>query len=60
MIGEERDSGKFTGARRERPAAEAQNSLVTKTGAPLGNIPGEYALWGGEVIANAALCRKKG
>ena len=39
MIDEVRNSGKFTRARRERPAAEARNSLVTKTGAPYEEYP---------------------
>ena len=61
MIDEVRNSGKFTRARRERPSPRAENALVTKTGSPLlENIPREYALWGGEVIADATLCRKKG
>jgi hypothetical protein len=60
MIGEGRDFGKFTRAIRERPSTRAESALVTKTGAPLGNAPKEYALWGGEVIADGALCRKKG
>ena len=47
MIDEVRNSGKFTRTRRERPAAEAQNSLVTKTGAPSGNTPRECPSWGG-------------
>jgi hypothetical protein len=60
MISEERILGKFTRARRERPAAEALNSLVAKTEAPtFGNTPRECASWGGEVITNAPLCRKK-
>ena len=48
MVGEERNSGKFSRERRERPAAGAESSFVTKTGAPLlGNTPREYALWRG-------------
>jgi hypothetical protein len=47
MIDKVRNSGKFTRVRRERPAAEAQNSLVTKTEPPLENKPREYASWGG-------------
>jgi hypothetical protein len=47
MIGEERNSGKFIRARRERPASRAKSALVTKTWAPLGNIPRECPLWGG-------------
>jgi hypothetical protein len=57
---EGRDFGKFSRAIRERPSPGSESSLVTKTGHPLGSTPREYALWGGEVIANAALCRKKG
>jgi hypothetical protein len=61
VISEERILGKFFRARRERPSPGAESALVTKTWAPLsGNTPREFALWGGEVIANAALCRKKG
>jgi hypothetical protein len=57
----ERILGKFSRPRRERPSPGAESSLVTKTWAPfLENTPREYALWGGGVIANAALCRKKG
>jgi hypothetical protein len=32
MIGKERNSGKFTRAIRERPAAETENALLAKTG----------------------------
>ena len=39
MIDEERNSGKFTRARREWPAAGAPNSLVTKTLGVRGDIP---------------------
>ena len=39
MVNEERNSGKFRGAIRERPAAGAPNSLVTKTEGVLGDIP---------------------
>ena len=60
VISEERILDKFLRPRRERPSQRAESALVTKTGAPqLRNTPKQYALWGGEVIANAALCRKK-
>jgi hypothetical protein len=60
MISEERILGKFFRPTREWPSPGAERALVTKTwalsGIPLGNtLCGE-----GEVIANAALCRKKG
>ena len=52
---------KFLRPRREWPSPGAESALVTKTGAPsLRNTPRECASWGGEVIINAALCRKKG
>jgi len=61
MIDEERILGKLFCPRRERPSQGAESSLVAKTEASsLGNTPRECASWGGEVIANAALCRKKG
>jgi hypothetical protein len=61
VISEERILGKNFRPTRERPSPGAKSALVTKTWAPLlGNTPREYALWGGEVIADAALCRKKG
>jgi hypothetical protein len=61
VISEGRILGKFFRPTREWPSPGAKSALVTKTWAPLlGNTPREYALWGGEVIANAALCRKKG
>jgi hypothetical protein len=44
MIGEERNSGKFSSARRERPAAGAPISLLTKTE---GGSRG-YPSWEGE------------
>jgi len=48
VISEERILGKFFCPRRERPSPGAESALVTKTWAPLlGNIPREYALWGG-------------
>jgi hypothetical protein len=60
MISEERILGKFFRPTREWPSPGTESTLVTKTWAPLGNIPRECLLWGGEVIANAPLCRKKG
>ena len=58
---EERILGKFFRPTREWPSPGAESALVAKTGAPLlRNTPRQYALWGGEVIANGALCRKKG
>ncbi len=51
VISEERNSGKFFRPRREWPSPGAESALVTKTW-PLCEE--------GEVIANAALCRKKG
>ena len=39
MVNEERNSGKFRGAIRERPAAGAPNSLVTKTEGGLRGYP---------------------
>jgi len=59
VIAEERILGKLSCERCRRPAVGSETLLVTKTGAPLGNTPREYALWG-EVIANAQMCRKKG
>ena len=47
MSPEERILGKFFRPRRERPSPGAEGALVTKTWAPLGNIPGECPLWGG-------------
>jgi hypothetical protein len=44
MVDEERNPGKFTRARRERPAAGAKNSRVTKTE---GGSRG-YPSWEGE------------
>ncbi len=63
-IPEERIPGIFSPPRRERPTRRGESSLVTKTGVPLKNAL-RNALCGdqvgrGEVIANAALCRKKG
>jgi hypothetical protein len=61
VISEERILGKFFRPTREWPSPGAESALVTKTWAPLsGNTPRECPLWGGEVIANAALCRTKG
>jgi hypothetical protein len=61
VISEERILGKFLRPRLERPSPGAESTLVAKTGAPLlRNTPRQYALWGGGVIANAALCRTKG
>jgi hypothetical protein len=57
---EGRIPGKFFRPRRERPSPGTESALVTKTWAPLVNTPWESALWGGEVIADATLCRKKG
>jgi len=57
----QRIQGKFLRPRRERPSPGSESALVAKTGAPLlRNTLRQYALWGGEVIANAPLCRKKG
>ena len=55
---------KFSPPRRERPTRRGETSLVTKTGHPFENalrnkLCGHYG-GRGEVIANAALCRKKG
>jgi hypothetical protein len=47
VISEERILGKFFRVRRERPSPGAESALVTKTWAPLGNIPRECPLWGG-------------
>jgi hypothetical protein len=47
MISEERILSKFFRPRRERPSPGAKSALVTKTWAPLGNIPRECPLWGG-------------
>jgi len=47
VISEERILGKFFRPRRERPSPGAESALVTKTWAPLGNIPRECPLWGG-------------
>ena len=44
---EERILGKFSRPAREWPSPGAEGALVTKTWAPLGNIPGECPLWGG-------------
>ena len=61
MTTEERILGKFFRPRRERPSPGAESALMAKTEAPsLRNTPRECASWGGEVIVNAALCRKKG
>jgi hypothetical protein len=58
---EERILGKFSCEGGRRPSVGSESFLVAKTGAPLlGNSPRECALWGGEVIANAPMCRKKG
>jgi hypothetical protein len=46
-VTEGRILGKFFRPRRERPSLGAESALVTKTWAPLGNIPGECPLWGG-------------
>jgi hypothetical protein len=59
-VTEERILGKFFRPRREWPSPGAETLLVTKTWAPLGNIPRECPLGEREVIANGALCRKKG
>ena len=61
---EERILAKFSRPRRERPTRKRESSLVTKTGHPLGNalrntLCADY-VGRGEVITNAALCRKKG
>ena len=63
-IPKERILRRFSPPRRERPTRRGETSLVTKTGVPLGNalrntLCGDY-VGRGEVIANAALCRKKG
>jgi hypothetical protein len=47
VISEERILGKFFRPTRERPSPGAESALVTKTWAPLGNIPRECPLWGG-------------
>ena len=47
MISEERILGKFFRPTREWPSPGAESALVTKTWAPLGNIPRECPLWGG-------------
>jgi hypothetical protein len=61
VISEARILGKFFRPRREWPSPGAKSALVTKTWALLVNTPLGNALCGeGEVIANAALCRKKG
>jgi hypothetical protein len=61
VISEERILGKFFRPTRERPSPGAETLLVTKTGAPLlGILLGNTLCGEGEVIANAALCRKKG
>jgi hypothetical protein len=61
MIHWERILGKFSYAGGRRPSGAAESLLMTKTWAlSLGNTPRECASWGGEVIVNAALCRKKG
>ena len=53
---EERILGNFSPPGCRRPSVGSEIALVTRTGAPLENtLCGE-----GEVIANAALCRKKG
>ena len=58
---EERILGKFFRPTREWPSPGAESALVTKTWPPLLGIALGNALCGeGEVIANAALCRKKG
>jgi hypothetical protein len=60
VISEERILGKFFRPPREWPSPGTESALVTKTG-PLSGIPLGNALCGeGEVIANAALRRKKG
>jgi hypothetical protein len=60
-VTEGRILGKFFCPRREWPSPGAKSALVTKTGAPLLGIPLGNTLCGeGEVIVNAALCRKKG
>jgi hypothetical protein len=47
VISEERILGKFFRPTREWPSPGAESTLVTKTWAPLGNIPRECPLWGG-------------
>ncbi len=47
VISEGRILGKFSRPTRERTSPGAETLLVTKTWAPLGNIPRECALWGG-------------
>jgi hypothetical protein len=47
VISEERILGKFFRPTREWPSPGAESALVTKTCAPLGNIPRECPLWGG-------------
>jgi hypothetical protein len=44
MIGKERNSGKFTRAKRERPAAETENALLAKT---MGVFRGRDSIQGG-------------
>ena len=39
MIDEERNFGKLSRPERKRLAAGAENALVAKTGAPIGNTP---------------------
>ena len=61
VISEERILGKFFRPRREWPSPGAESALVTKTWAPLlGILLGNTLCGEGEVIADAALCRKKG
>jgi len=47
VISEDRILGKFFRPTREWLSPGAENALVTKTWAPLGNIPRECPLWGG-------------
>jgi hypothetical protein len=56
---EERILGKFPPPGCRRPSVGSETLFVARTGAPfLGNTPRQYG-GEGEVIANAALCRKK-
>ena len=57
MTTEEQILGKFSRPTREWPSPVAMSALVTKTWAPLGNIPRQTLCGEGEVIANAPLCR---
>ena len=61
MIPGERILGKFLHQGGRRPSGAAETLLVAKTWAPsLGHARGNTLCGEGEVIANAALCRKKG